>query len=73
MSRVAIEFMIHDHILARLFLIRFSFQTIVKATWAAYSSVLGLNLQNANNRMENSSFAKCQKIGGVNLLVKEGI
>ena len=44
---------------------------IVKATWAAYSSVLGLNLQNADNRMENSSFAKCQKIGGANLLVKE--
>ena len=44
---------------------------IVKATWAAYSSVLGLNLQNADNRMENSSFAKWQKIGGVNLLVKE--
>ena len=42
---------------------------IVKATWAAYSSVLGLSLQNADNQMENSSFAKCQKIGGVNLLV----
>ena len=46
---------------------------IVKATWAAYSSVLSLNLQNADNRMENSSFAKCQKIGGVNLLVKNRV
>ena len=46
---------------------------IVKDTWAAYSSVLGLNLQNADNQMENSSFAKCQKVGDVNLLVKEGI
>ena len=44
---------------------------IVKATWAAYSSVLSLNLKNADNWMENSSFAKCQKIGGVNLLVKK--
>ena len=44
---------------------------IVKDTWAAYSSVLSLNLKNADNRMENSFFAKCQKIGGVNLLVKE--
>ena len=46
---------------------------VVKATWAAYLSVLArpINLQNADNRMENSSFAKCQKIGGANLLVKE--
>ena len=28
-----------------------------------------LNLQNADNQMENNSFAKCPKIGGINLLV----